>query len=174
MTTRLDTRQYRNQSRTIRHLRGISLFEHIPVNRTCGDALVDHAQCILTECQRVNLTEADLVKRTGFDFNSTRSSIGGLLDNMVDKYRHLCRPHNNVHIQTVKYTHTSDLYQFIVKSHGMWYEVFLVYDVKSEKGVGRFRQYDVINRLSVHKGPTCIDDNDYLQYFCSCRNPHVY
>jgi hypothetical protein len=161
--------QYKENSRTVRHLRGISLFEEIPQNRSCGEALIPEDQCNCLKSRYIN--EEEFKNSTNLDFDFALVFILKHVIKLTDSQRDLCVQYEPDKVKIVK---TIQLHEFISYSFTVifqpgdaWFEATL----KSAKVDGKpsLTLIDPINRLSPYGHTShCVNDH-FLRNFCYCK-----
>ena len=92
--------QFKNNSYTLRNLRGISLFEEIPVNRSCADAQIPDTYC---SCfRKENLDESQFLLETQNTFHSAALMALDHIRNLTHNVQSLCVPYNITSVNTFK------------------------------------------------------------------------
>lgn len=163
-TKSLDRKQYSINSRHTRYLRGISLFEHIPMNRSCADVLVPNEQCTCFQEKDINENEFEKETWSKFDdaFNLILKDINGLTEKVRDK----CVLFKKDKINSVKYYHVYNVkfYKFvvIVQPGDAWFEA----DIKSGSSL---KVHGDIRRLSAYGKQSICVESPILRNYCYCK-----
>jgi hypothetical protein len=161
--------QYRQNSRNLRHLRGISILEDIPQNRSCGDALIPDDQCNCLKSRKIN--QQEFKKSTNFDFNFAVEFILKNVVKLTENHRNLCALYIPEKIESVKAIQMQDFisYSFTVifQPGNSWFEASLTPSKIDGKLSLTF--IGTINRLSPY-GETAYCVNDFfLRNYCFCK-----
>jgi hypothetical protein len=161
--------QYRQNSRYIRHLRGISLLEDIPQNRSCGDALIPDDQCNCLKSRKIN--QEKFKNSTNLDFNFAVKFILKHVKKLTENHRNVCALYRPDKIELVEAIELQDFisYSFTVifQPDDSWFEA----SVTSSKINGKpsLNLIGTINRLSPY-GETAYCVNDFfLRNYCHCK-----
>ena len=92
--------QFRNNSYELRNLRGISLFEEIPTNRSCADAQIPETYC---SCfRKEDLDESQFLEETKNTFNSAAMIALNEIRNITYEVRAKCAPYSITSSNTFK------------------------------------------------------------------------
>ena len=84
--------QFRNNSFELRNLRGISIFEEIPLQRSCSDAQIPKTYC---SCfHKENLDEKQFLSETKITFNSAALIALNEIRNLTFEVKSLCAPYS--------------------------------------------------------------------------------
>lgn len=158
--------QFRNNSKHIRNLRGISLFENIPVNRSCSDANIPEKFC---NCNKeIKMSESEFLKETNFSFYSAGLIALNFVNNLTSTIRKSCIEYNLTtiaHIKKILLTKKT-LYTgvFIFSPGEAWIEAdFRMIDNK-------LTLEDMPIRLSAYGEQSHCLKHSLLSNFCYCRN----
>ncbi len=89
-TQKLDRLQFSINDKNTRYLRGISLFEKIPVNRSCGEALIPDNYCACLE--RSNTNEEKFKKEFNLRFSDVVNFTLNYVNNLTFQVRNICIP----------------------------------------------------------------------------------
>lgn len=161
--------QYRQSSRNVRYLRGTSIFEEIPQNRSCGDALIPDDQCNCLSSHKI--TEQEFKNKTNLDFNYAVLFILKNVIKFTDNQRNLCALYKPDKVKKVKAInlHAFISYSFTVvfQPGDAWFEASLkatkIDDKPSLSLIG------TINRLSPYGDTShCVNDF-FLRNYCYCK-----
>jgi hypothetical protein len=166
-------REYFSKSEPkIRSLRGVSLFENIPSNRTCRDAMVPFIFCNCNYQVDITQNETHFIKETQIKYNETVLLVIKKLNAMADTYRKECQPFEFKSVKTVKrLTIKKDLiYEFsfvTMPADAEFQSSVKVINATTVELVGK------IIRTSLYgKQSECIKEHK-MQGFCYCRKQVV-
>ena len=83
---------YENEHRlnihTVRSLRGVSLFEEIPINRSCYDVLIPYGQCYCGKSEK--LSEDEFYKHSKLTSTELKDILLNEVVKLTNSYRHKC------------------------------------------------------------------------------------
>jgi hypothetical protein len=152
----------------IRNKRGVSLFEKIPEDRTCSDALIPINYC---QCnQEAVLNDELLLKReTGLDLGQLSEYVKRELNAITKHLRDQCKEFKVQKIKTIKkilYDNKKFLKVLILFQPGdAEFEAILI-NVNNSNHISIVGN---INRISLYgKQSVCMTENKYLPY-CFCK-----
>ncbi len=169
-TYMLNTSQYRLNRKDLRHLRGISLFESIPLNRSCSQSLIPDQQC---RCFKHGpIGEQVFHKKTGLDFKQMRQFILKIVNNITENLRDHCALYTFEGIHSLRLLNTNgnmEVYRFVVilKPGNAWFELNFEY-LKSSKSFP-LRLHGQIVRLSAYGNQSLCVDSTFMRSFCFCK-----
>jgi hypothetical protein len=153
---------------TVSSNRGISLFNTIPLNRSCNDALIPYRQCLMSKNNRY-LTENEFTKETKLDRSDVIDLMNMIVYNLnakTDKYSSVCSRFRFDEIKSIYHLQVDgfNIYRFklLLQPGNSWFEASL-------KNVnGTFTLYDKIYRLSIYgKTSYCVKKYEVKPY-CHC------
>jgi hypothetical protein len=161
----LDNKQFSINNENIRHLRGISLFENIPVNRSCGDALIPGKYCSCLEPFR--MSEKEFENETNMKYENAIEFILDYVNTITEHIRDKCVPFSFEKLQYVSNFNLINVsqYQFVVifKPGDAWFEASVKIDKKILSMDGK------VVRLSLYGNQShCIEDA-FLKNYCFCK-----
>ena len=151
-----------------RYKRGISLFENIPTNRSCADALIPEEQC---RCfKQYILNEENFIKETHNSFSNVIKLILNKVNKITDKVRDRCAELKEDKIQSVKLLNIYQIimYKFVVifQPGNAWFEASLKQDQNNKK---LLIFHGNINRISAYgNSSNCVDDS-FMRNYCYCE-----
>ena len=150
------------------HLRGISLFEKIPVNRSCSDAMIPDNFCNCIRTALVN--EKDFKKRYKISFDYVFDFILERINEMTElNYRNICIPYHKDVINSVsKYDITKyNRYKFIVtvQPGDTWFTSSIQISEEPELVL---RDYGRLIRMSLYREQAHCVDNVFIKPYCFC------
>jgi hypothetical protein len=157
--------QFRQNKPYVRHLRGISIFEEIPSNRSCVDAMIPDKQCPCYATEKIPVE--NFLNTTQVPIENATMVIKDYLNNKAGNFRDLCAIYSLDKIVSIKkmLKNKIDIYQFVVIAQpgDSWFEANLV--IKNENNA---EIYGEVNRLSLYgKSANCMN-NSFLRNFCYC------
>ena len=82
---------FANHFPEVRVLRGVSLFENVPQNRSCEDALIPVGFC--TCAFKIPTKENKFIKETGLNFQSVGEFLISRLNDKTERLKALCMPY---------------------------------------------------------------------------------
>ena len=160
--------QFKKNAIYQRNLRGISLFHHIPKNRTCSDALISEEFC---NCyKKVDVEEKVFQTETSHSFNSASMLAIRFINNLTEHVRSKCEPfklNKVVSFRKMLYSEQVNVYtEILVLSPGdAWF------DVTFKMHKGSLILNDTPIRLSAYGNQAkCIKDDPFLPSYCFCKN----
>jgi hypothetical protein len=91
------TARFKNSVPHVRNMRGVSLFESLPADRSCKDAMVPLVYCACQNQTNLVGEEARFLNETGgFNFTSTAlfivQAVNAVASSFENKYRDKCEP----------------------------------------------------------------------------------
>ena len=147
-----------------RQLRGISLVETIPSNRTCNEALIPVSFC---SCfKSVDLSEAQVLNETKHSFRSISAKTLNYIKNITATIRDKCVPYNVTSVSNFKklfYSYTNIVYsgQIMLQPGDALFQL-------NFKMSPDLKFYDAPLRLSKYGDQSkCINDRN-LKNYCFC------
>ena len=167
-TRELDNKQFSVNDKYIRYLRGISLFENIPSNRTCSDALIPDNYCPCIKMLKIN--ERDFEQHTNIEIEVAKEFILNYINNLTSKIRDKCMPFHFHKIEKIhkKLTNINKEYQFVVilEPGSAWFEINIKFnDVDHKLGVN-----DKVIRLSRYDNQSSCVKDSFLRNYCFCKS----
>ena len=171
----LNTNYYKKESfsinnKNIRYLRGISLFDKIPENRNCSDALISESFCVSNKREMVN--EENFQLKFNLKFDDIVDYILNHVNNQTSKFRSICSEYRKYQLKFVKNIKISSYknhFQFITifQPGDAWFESNIEID---EDNNNSFKIVGKVVRLSLYGyQSSCIKDG-YLKNFCFCKS----
>lgn len=179
-------RSYFTQSiQSIRNKRGISLFENIPINRSCADALINEKECSC-KIPTQELNNEQFQKYTKFTFKELQQYLVEYLQKKTDKYRNLCSVYKFDKLISVKMLIQNEKdknsirfqIDLIVQPDNSRFEFYIKFDFKNANKNSKINEtFQIIDtlRLSIY-GSTgdCIKKIDIsLIIYCFCTNKKI-
>jgi hypothetical protein len=164
----LSRSQYMVNDKLTRYKRGISLFENIPINRSCADALIPDEQC---RCFKQNiLNEENFKKETEYSFSNVMQLILDKVNKLTDEVRDRCVELKEDKIESVKLLNIYQIvmYKFIVifQPGNAWFEADLKQDPNNKK---LLIFHGNINRISAYGNSShCVNDS-FIRNYCFCK-----
>ena len=109
-----DCRKYFQQNtNAVRSKRGMSLFEKIPSDRSCKDALIPNVYCLCN--QLMDISHSAFFKETNITVNETAVKfVIEHIHSITGKFRSKCVPYMLEKVVSVKKFEFDNLYQFLV------------------------------------------------------------
>jgi hypothetical protein len=161
----LHNKQFSINNKNIRHLRGISLFENIPVNRSCDDALIPGQYCSCLEPLKV--TEKEFENETNMKYENVIEFFLSYVNKITESIKSKCEPFkfNKLHHVNILNLKKDRKFQFILSFEpgDAWFEV----PVKINKTI--LSLDGKVIRLSQYGNQShCIEDA-FLKNFCFCK-----
>lgn len=161
--------QFRSNNRHVRHLRGISLFESIPLNRTCANALIPDDMC---SCfRKETLTDQEKLRQetNGHDFKSIAMLTVNRVNRLIDKVNHLCKPFELSRVVSIKkiYIKKNTLFYtsvVVLRPGDAWFETNL--KMRNEKLV---LDGEPVRISAYGTQSKCVKDN-FLVNYCYCKD----
>ena len=170
----LDRSQFTVNDKYTRYSRGISLFERIPVNRSCEDALVPNQYCLCFEENAITILEFEKERNITM-FNVTNYFlifVNNLIKNVTDK----CKEFQFDKVNEIRrYIIDSRFaqYKFIIllQPGNALFEVLISVDLtRTRKDTNLISVVGNVVRLSMYGHQSfCLNDK-FLRRFCYCRN----
>ena len=170
----LDRSQFTLNDKYTRYSRGISLFERIPVNRSCEDALVPNQYCLCFEENAITILEFEKERNITM-FNVTNFFlifVNNLIKNVTDK----CKEFQFDKVNEIRRYFTDARfaqYKFIIllQPGNALFEVLISVDLtKTIKDKNLITVVGNVVRLSLYGHQSfCLNDK-VLERFCYCRN----
>jgi hypothetical protein len=168
--------RFRENSHKIRSKRGISLFENIPMNRSCVDALINSDEC-RCRIKIESLTDHQFQLETKYSVELINNYLVDILRNKTSEYRKKCALYTFdklVHHKKRIISNNEIVYEFVIVVQP--YDSKFQFDLKiesSKKGDDdnkiRLLNDPKIERLSRYgKTAECIKNDPQLMNFCYC------
>jgi len=168
-TKTLSRQQYKQNSKTTRYLRGVSLFEEIPTNRSCSDAFIPDKQC---GCfKQTELNDERFENMTKSSLTDAANIILDAVNKLTDSVRSKCVRYKLDSVKSVKKLVVYEITYFrivIVAQPGdAWFEANLKLSKDKKKP---FEVHGSVIRISPYKDQAyCIDDFN-LRNYCYCSH----
>jgi hypothetical protein len=168
-TKTLSRQQYKQNSKTTRYLRGVSLFEEIPTNRSCSDAFIPDKQC---GCfKQTELNDEQFENMTKSSLTDAANIILDAVNKLTDSVRSKCVRYKLDSVKSVKKLVVYEITYFrivIVAQPGdAWFEANLKLSKDKKKP---FEVHGSVIRISPYKDQAyCIDDFN-LRNYCYCSH----
>jgi hypothetical protein len=161
------TDQFRINDPYVRQHRGISLFEEVPMNRSCKAAMIPNKQCVCYESAVIDNDQ--FLLETNNTFLNATQMIADYVNNLARDVRKKCATFVMEKLESVKKFVIYDIIYFkfvvIMQPGDAWFEV----NVKT-KANDSLQVYGEVNRLSrYYKQSWCVT-NSQLRNFCYCTN----
>jgi hypothetical protein len=167
-TTQLNNLKFNVNDKKTPHLRGISLFEKIPVNRSCSEALIpdNFCNCITTTL----VDEKDFKKRYKITFDYIFDFILERINEMTElNHRNICIPYHKGVIHSVfKFNITKNSrYKFtlIVQPGDAWFQASIQITKEPDLVI---RDYGRLIRMSIYREQAHCVDNAFIKPYCYC------
>lgn len=158
---------FKTSESKIAPLRGISLFEDIPRNRSCLDSLIPLNFCPCRIRKAINKNE--FIKQTGLDI---KLSIDFFMEKLVNKTKHLRSICQEFKFKNIKETNKIEilgkkLYELIITAMPGDSVFKLIIDIKNKKmAIGS----DMTRENKYGEQSNCLKKSDrHLQGFCFCN-----
>jgi hypothetical protein len=168
----MDRKQFSINDKNTRYLRGISLFEKIPVNRSCSDVLIPDEYC---SCfKESSIAEKDFKNRTNLSFKTVTNFIQKHINSLTKDVRNKCVLYKLQKLHRVSNLNSQDLFQFIVISDpgDAWFQTVVKFNKKKTKQKEILSIYGKVIRISPYgKQSYCISDS-FLRNYCYCKEPY--
>ena len=146
-------------------MRGISLFEKIPVNRTCKDALIPDNYCVCFEEKKIN--EIEFKEKYNLNFDNVVDFILDYVNNLTAYVRSICVPFKKSELKLVK-TSSKNCFLFLVlfQPGDAWFESTVHIDIKKNNSLSILGK---IIRASLYANQSnCVQDV-VLKNYCYCK-----
>jgi hypothetical protein len=161
--------QFRNNSKFVRHLRGVSLFETVSLNRTCSDALIPEKLCSCFKQELLNIEQKFSQETGGETFLSASSLVLDHINNLTNKIRLQCKLFKLKRVVSFKKIYINDLVKFytnvaVLEPGDAWFETkfkLINGNLKIENDPVRISAYGDQSK--------CIKDTKLVNY-CYCNN----
>jgi hypothetical protein len=160
---------FSSNNKTVRYLRGISIFEKIPAHRNCSDALIPDNFCASNKRETEN--EKDFQLKFNSKFDDVVDFILTHVNNQTSKFRSICSKYSKYQLKFVKNVQISswkNIFQFITifQPGDTWFESNIEIDDLKKTS---FKILGKVIRLSLYGNQSfCINDA-YLKNFCFCK-----
>ncbi len=164
--------QFSINDKNIHYLRGVSLFNEIPVNRSCNDALIPENHCSCLE--GIEVDEKYFLKEFNLKFNNVVDFILNQVNNKTSNLRSICSPFKKSKLNNVFRLSIANkyLFNFIVEFQpgDAWFEAIIeikkARNAKKEALIENFGKY---SRISLYGNQSyCVEDS-YLKNYCFCQ-----
>ena len=171
-TKEMDRKQFSINDKNTRYLRGISLFEKIPLNRSCSDASIPDSFC---SCFKESvMTEKEFKNNTKVTFTEVTSFILQYINNLSRKFRDKCVPFELEKVQRVTNfsQRNKDIFQFvlILQPGDAWFQTVVKINRTSTKIDDSLSIYGKSVRESPYKKQShCVDDS-VMRNYCFCKD----
>lgn len=170
-TKTLDRRQYSVNDKTVRYLRGISLFEEIPINRSCADTLVPNEQCRCLKQKVIN--ETQFYYETSKTFDDAVNLILNHVNNITINLRDRCIEFRKDKIKTAKSLNIYEIkmYKFVVifQPGDAWFEASIKKQVNKQQENSQIVIHGNVNRLSAYGNQSICVDSFFIRNYCFCK-----
>jgi hypothetical protein len=169
----VDRNQFKLNDKNVRQLRGISLFEEIPINRSCSDAFIPDNYCGYN--MESIISEENFKSSSNFTFKEVSNSIIKHINDLTEKYRNVCEPFNLDSINRVSrlgFSNEKNLFQFviIVSPGDAWFQIFIKLKKINNKSDKLSVVFDKVVRVSPYGNQSHCIENSYLRNFCYCKS----
>lgn len=142
--------------------RGISLFNKIPSNRSCSDALIPSQQCMLNNYRL--LTKHDFKNKTEIETSLIVEMIISNLNAKTETCRSICSKYTFDEIKSIYYVDDLNIYKFKLKLQPGDSTFESSFKIRN----GIIMLDDFIYRLSIYwKTSNCMK-NEALKPYCHC------
>ena len=170
----LDRSQFSVNDKYIRYSRGISLFERIPVNRSCEDALIPHQFCLCFEENTITNVEFETERNITISYVTNVFLI--FVNNLIKDVSEKCKEFQFDKVNEIR-RYIIDArfaqYKFIIllQPGNALFEVLINVDLtRTLKDKNFISVLGNVIRLSLYGHQSfCINDK-VLERFCYCRN----
>ena len=166
----LDEQQFKLNDKNIRQLRGISLFEEIPINRSCSDAFIPDMYC---SCYKETIIkEDDFFMSSNSSFNIVSNFLLENVNKLTKDVRKKCLQFKFDKFQRLSQSNLHDVYKFvfILTPGNAWFQTVLKINRNAKNLKEIFTIYDHVVRISPYGNQShCIDDS-VLRNFCYCSD----
>ena len=166
----LDGKQFKLNDKNIRQLRGISLFEEIPINRSCNDAFIPAMYCSCFKESIINETE--FYTLTNYTFDLVSKFLLSQINDLTKQVRDKCLKFKFEKIERISQSYLQDVFKFafILMPGDAWFQTVVKVNRMPKNPNSIFTIYDDIVRISPYGNQSnCIND-PVLRNFCFCHN----
>ena len=170
----LDRSQFSVNDRYIRYSRGISLFERIPVNRSCVDALIPRQYCLCFEETTITIEEFE--KERNIAATNVINFVLSFINNLIKTVRHKCSQFKLLKIHEIRRFIVDTRYAqynfiMLIQPGDALFEVLISIDLtKTTNDKDMIKIVGNVVRLNYYRDQSfCIDDK-ILKKFCICKN----
>ena len=165
--------QFSINDKNIHYLRGISLFNEIPINRSCNDALIPENHCSCLE--GIEMNEKNFEKEFNIKFDNVIDFILNQVNNITSHLRSVCSEFKKSKLKNVNRLSilNKNLFNFVVEFQpgDAWFEAMIEIKKLNGKMEALIENFGKFSRISIYGNQSyCIDDS-YLKNFCFCKNP---
>ena len=166
----LDRNQFKLNDKNVRQLRGISLFEEIPINRSCRDAFIPETFCSCFKESIIN--ENDFLILTNNTFDMVSKFFLSKINDLTKQVRGKCLEFNFDKIERVSQSYLQDVFKFvyILTPGDAWFQTVIKVNRLPKNPNSIFSIYDDIVRISPYGNQSNCVDEPVLRNFCFCEN----
>jgi hypothetical protein len=169
----LDRNQFKLNDKNVRQLRGISLFEEIPINRSCNDAFIPVNFCSCNSETIVN--EVEFKSLSNFTFNEVSNFIIKYINNLNEKFRNICELfylHSIHRVRKLVFPNQKNLFQFvlIVSPGDAWFQIVIKLNQSQNNTDKPFSVFGKVVRESPYGNQSHCIENWYLKNYCYCKD----
>lgn len=169
-----DEAQFRKNNVHIRSQRGISLFDKIPSNRTCLDALIADKFCSCFHQENISEAEFSMDTSGQETFASTALMLVNEINALTSSARDKCAPFELDRVESFKKLVISriKIYSVVVvlRPGDAWFEANLKLDEGKRRSNGRLKLNGDPTRLSAYGNQShCVQDLKLVNY-CYCND----
>ena len=165
---------YENEHRlnihNVRSLRGVSLLEEIPINRSCYDVLIPFGQCYCGKTEK--LSEHEFYKYSKMSLEELKAILLDIVVQLTTPYRHQCVLYEFKNILSIvrKQFNTDYIYTFeyLLEPGNAVFIASIVLN-KDSNGL-KYKIIGKIIRTSRYNDQSYCITNSYLKNFCYCIN----
>ena len=169
-TKKLNRTQFSLNNKDVRNLRGISLFEKIPVIRSCSEALIPDNYCACLE--RSNTSEEYFKKEFNLKFSNVVDFTLDYVNNITSEIRNRCVPYilDRIKFVTSIQVPKKNRFKFVVifQPGDAWFESTVEIDRERNSSLSI---YGKVIRLSLYGDQSyCVSDSFHKSYcFCTIQ-----
>ncbi len=161
----MDNKQFSINDKNIRRLRGISLFENLPKNRSCDDAIIPDEYCSCSESS--TMTKNDFEKETNIKAEVATKFILDHVNNITQQLRDKCVPFkfDRLHYMNKIDFKNNNKFQFIVNFQpgDAWFDTLLKIENNS------LTILEQIIRASPYGTQSFCMNDSFLKSYCFCK-----
>ncbi len=169
----LDRSQFKINDKSTRHSRGISLFERIPVNRSCADAMVQAQYCPCVERSTLSIKELEKERNVSI----------GILTNFITNHVNSYTKNLTDRCEKYKFEKIDEIRRFLDDNRFAQYSVLILFQpgdalfeiiisFEKKRSIDDSRYLTVIGnvfRVSKYEGQSyCVNDK-LLERYCYCK-----
>ena len=168
---KLDSRQFSQNEKNIRHLRGISLFERIPVNRSCSDTFIPQQYCSCNDESRITIQDFKKLTKIANGVEKVQNLALDYVNNLTSHIRDKCEIYRLQELESIKLISNENSksrnfqFTFIFEPGKSFFEATIEasHETKEIKILGKVLRLSRYGLQSI-----CIEDS-FLKNYCYCK-----